>query len=145
MTLRRGIIVIALLFLCGTEPVAKPPQYIGGLLSGIIRSDSGIVDNASVALFDLNSGAMSGPENVALSDATGKYVFPVSVPGSYRIRVNHSGYATAMYDVFLTSEKPQAVHDISLSRTRGLVASKFARVKIFYTTDRARLEHAKFA
>jgi len=86
-------------------------QGATGAINGTVADSSGaVIPNAKVIL----RNAATGAERTALTNATGTYVFPEVIPGSYTIQVSAEGFAPAKAEALTLNVNQTATQDFSL-------------------------------
>src|SRR3954447_22835155 len=87
MTLRRVLCISALAFGVVSLPIAAQ-EARGTLLGRVTDSTDALILGAKVDLQNVDTGVRF----TSLTNHTGDYIFPMLVPGTYLVKVEHPGF-----------------------------------------------------
>ncbi|PYV25041.1 MAG: hypothetical protein DMG27_11240, partial [Acidobacteria bacterium] len=111
---RFKFVVIALI-LFAVVPFYSPAlfgQGATGAINGTVADSSGaVIPSATVTL----RNAATGAERTALTNATGTYVFPAVIPGTYTIQVGAQGFTAAKAEGLTLNVNQTLTQDFSLN------------------------------
>ena len=107
--------VICALLLFGTV-VAYSPTAFGqgatGAINGTVTDSTGaVIPNVKITLTNDSTGSV----RLAVTNATGTYVIPEALPGTYSLTASAEGFATAREDKFTLNVNQTATHNFTLS------------------------------
>ena len=87
-------------------------QGATGAINGTVADTSGaVIPNAKIILQNTATGAA----RTALTNATGTYVFPEVIPGSYTMQVSAEGFTAAKAEAFTLNVNQTVTQNFSLS------------------------------
>ena len=96
--------------------LANSPSAFGqgatGAINGTVTDTSGaVIPGAKVTLQNTATGA----ERVAITNATGIYVFVEVIPGNYTMQVSAQGFATVKEEAFTLSVNQTSTHNFTFN------------------------------
>ena len=98
------------LLLMAIVPAASAQEF-RGTVSGKVADPSGaVVPNAQITITEETTGAVSK----TVSDASGQYVVPFLLPGTYRIQVKAPGFESVVRKGILLQSQEHPILDIAL-------------------------------
>ena len=94
------------------HPLSAFGQGATGAINGTVTDSSGaVIPSATVTL----RNAATGAERTALTNATGTYVFPEVIPGTYAIQVGAQGFTAAKAEGLTLNVNQTLTQDFSLN------------------------------
>ena len=114
LVFRYCLIACILISMCagfiGPLPSAFGQGATGAINGTVLDSSGAAVPGAKVVLQNTATGA----QRSVLTNATGSYVFPEVLPGTYSMQVSAQGFSTANQQDFVLNVNDTQTHDFSL-------------------------------
>lgn len=100
---KRYVYLCAILaaFWCCSNASAQISSATGAIQGVVTDPQGGAVANAKVSLTNIDTGSLTS----TLAQSDGSFVFPLLVPGNYRIQIQATGFETAVYNVVVEITK----------------------------------------
>lgn len=92
-------------------PVASAQEFRGTFSGKIVDASGAVVPNANIIVTEISTGTV----NKTVSDASGQYVIPFLLPGTYRIEAQAPGFQTTVRNSVALQAQEHPIIDLSLA------------------------------